>query len=275
MTFHDDRLYIALIRDAARGAMRTVARTTREEFLAGETRREAAAFNILLISERVPKLSAAYKAAHPDVDWDELAALRTKTEPEFAQIDAEAEWEAVTRVLPPVADALDALLPAGAPWNGTSPEAAGPAEAESAEARARTQPAPSPLPIPRAELDALCRRLRVTRLQLFGSAVRTDFGPDSDIDLLVEYEPGTNHPWGGAGLHDEFSPLFDGREVDLIDADCISPYVRDGVLADAGEIYPVDRRPNEATGPTPVDAFRRAVPGAPASATASTGKRSR
>jgi predicted nucleotidyltransferase/uncharacterized protein with HEPN domain len=245
MTFHDDRVFIALIRDSARGAMRTVARTTREEFLAGETRQEAAAFNILLISERVPKLSSAYKAAHPDVDWDELAALRAKTEPEFAQIDAEAEWNAATTLLPKVADALDALLPADAPWNGTAPKDAGPPNAEPSGTRERAQPAPAPLPIARAELDALCRRLRVTRLQLFGSAVRTDFGPDSDIDLLVEYEPGTNHPWGGAGLHEEFSPLFDGRVVDLIDTDCISPYVRDGVLAEAVEIYPVDRRPTE------------------------------
>jgi len=245
MTIHDDRVYIALIRDAARGAMRTVAKTTRDEFLASETRQGAAAFRILLIAERVPKLSAAYKAAHPVVDWDELAALRAKTEPEFAKIDAEAEWEAATKVLPPVADALDALLPASAPWNGTSPEEGGPIAAESADVRASAEPAPTPLPIPRDELRALCQKLHVTRLRLFGSAVRDDFGPESDVDLLVEYEPGTNHPWGGVSLHEEFSPLFAGRKVELIDAEHINSYVRDGILAEAVEIYPVDRRPTE------------------------------
>lgn len=245
MTLHDDRVYVALIRDATRGAMRTVAKTTRDEFLASETHQGAAAFNILLIAERTPKLSAAYKAAHPVVDWEELATMRSKTEPEFAKIDAEAEWEAVTEILPPVADALDALLPVGEPWNGTSTEAAGPAEEELAAVLASRGSVPAPLPIPRDELAALCQKLRVTRLRLFGSAVRGDFGPESDIDLLVEYEPRTKHPWGGASLGDEFSPLFSGREVELIDAEHLNPYVRDGILADAVEIYPVDCRPTE------------------------------
>jgi predicted nucleotidyltransferase len=203
------------------------------------------AFDIVCIVERVPKLSAAYKAEHPVVDWDEFAALRTRTEPEFAKIDAAAEWEAVTTLLPPIAAALDALLPAGAPWNGTAPEAAGLAEAGPAAVRDSAQPVPTPLPIPRDELRALCQKLRVTRLRLFGSALRGDFGPESDVDLLVEYEPGTNHPWGGVSLHEEFSPLFAGRKVELGDPEHLSPYVRDGILAEAVEIYPVDRRPTE------------------------------
>ena len=99
--------------------------------------------------------------------------------------------------------------------------------------------------VPQPEIAEICRRYDVKELAVFGSAARGEMRPDSDIDLLVEYEPGTSHPWGGAGLHEEFSPLFDGRVVDLIDADCISPYIRDGVLAEAVEIYPVDRRPTE------------------------------
>jgi len=245
MTVHDDTVYIALIRDAARGAERAVSDVTRDEFLARETRQGAAAFNILLIVERVPKLSAAYKAAHPVVDWDQLATLRAKTEPEFAKIDAAAEWEAATTVLPPIADALDALLPTGAPWNGTSPEGSGPIDARSAERCGGREPVRTPLAIPHAELRDLCELLRITRLRLFGSAVRDDFGPESDIDLLVEYEPGTNHPWGGASLGDEFSPLFAGRKVELGDPEHLNPYVRDGILAEAVEIYPVDRRPTE------------------------------
>jgi len=245
MTDHDDRVYVALIRDAARGAMETVEDTTREEFLESKIVQHAVAFDIVRIVERVPKLSAAYKATHPVVDWDELGTLRTKTEPEFAKIDAPAEWEAATNVLPPIADALDALLPASEPWNGTAPEAGGPTETGSPEARGSTPLAPTPLPISRDALGALCQKLRVTRLRLFGSAVRDDFGPESDIDLLVEYEPGTNHPWGGASLGDEFSPLFAGRKVELGDPEHLNPYVRDGILAEAVEIYPVNRRPTE------------------------------
>ena len=245
MTVHDDRVYVALIRDAARGAMESISDMTRGEFLESKLAQHAVAFDIVRIVERVPKLSDGFKMAHSVVDWDELATLRAKTEPEFAKIDAAAEWEAATTILPLIADSLDALLPAGAPWNGTSPEEGGPIAVGREDIRDSAQPVPPPLPIPRDELRALCQKLRVTRLRLFGSAVRDDFGPESDIDLLVEYEPGTNHPWGGASLGDEFSPLFAGREVELIDPEHINPYVSDGILAEAVEIYPVDRRPAE------------------------------
>jgi predicted nucleotidyltransferase/uncharacterized protein with HEPN domain len=245
MTVHDDRVYVALIRDAARGAMETISDMTRDEFLASELGQRAVALDVVRVVECVPKLSVAYKAAHAAVDWDELGTLRARTEPEFAKIDAEAEWEAATALFPPIAAALDALLPVGEPWNGTATETAGPAEAGPAAARASMRPAASPLPVPHEELDALCQKLHVTSLRMFGSAVRDDFGPDSDIDLLVEYEPGTNHPWGGASLGEEFSPLFGGHEVELGDAEHLNPYVREGILAEAVEIYPVDHRPAE------------------------------
>jgi predicted nucleotidyltransferase/uncharacterized protein with HEPN domain len=250
VTDHDDRVYIALIRDSAREAMETVADMTRDEFLASKAGQAAVAMDVVRIVERVPKLSDTYKTAHPLIDWGNLATLRTRTEPEFAKIDAAVEWEAASTYLPPIADALDALLPARAPWNGTGPEADEPQGAgrpgSAAESTLAASPAPEPpLPIPHHDLRDLCHKLRITRLCLFGSAVRGDFGPDSDIDLLVEYEPGTNHPWGGAGIDTEFSPLFGGREVELIDPEYLNPYVRDGILAEAVEIYPVDRRSSE------------------------------
>jgi len=69
------------------------------------------------------------------------------------------------------------------------------------------------------------------RLAIFGSALRDDFGPDSDIDLLVEFEseriPGL---LGIAGMEIELSELFTGRKVDLRTAEDLSPYFRQGVL---------------------------------------------
>jgi len=66
------------------------------------------------------------------------------------------------------------------------------------------------------EIERLCRKWRIVRLELFGSALRADFRHDSDIDLLATFEEGIF--WSAFRLHQaeqEFSQLF-GRKVDLI-----------------------------------------------------------
>lgn len=81
----------------------------------------------------------------------------------------------------------------------------------------------------KGEIEALCRRYHVRRLDLFGSAAREDFDPArSDIDFLVEYEP--DNPLGGLeayfGLKEELEALL-GRRVDLVESGAVSnPYLR-------------------------------------------------
>ena len=65
-----------------------------------------------------------------------------------------------------------------------------------------------------AELAALCRRHGVIELSVFGSVLRDDFGPDSDVDVLVTFAPGVRPPWGGAALTLELEGLL-GRKVDV------------------------------------------------------------
>jgi predicted nucleotidyltransferase len=66
------------------------------------------------------------------------------------------------------------------------------------------------------QLAEFCRERGIRWLALFGSALRPDFGPDSDIDVLVEFEPGrVPGLFGMARLERELSGLFDGRAVDL------------------------------------------------------------
>jgi uncharacterized protein len=67
---------------------------------------------------------------------------------------------------------------------------------------------------PNADVSALCRRHHIRKLAVFGSALRDDFGPDSDIDLLVEFEPGHTPGWEIVSIEDELSDLM-GRTVDL------------------------------------------------------------
>jgi uncharacterized protein len=89
-------------------------------------------------------------------------------------------------------------------------------------------------------LSALCRRFSVARLSLFGSVLREDFRPDSDIDVLVEFEAGQAPGYFGLGqLAVELDGLF-GREVDLQTPLSLSPSFRDSVVATAEPLYAAD-----------------------------------
>ncbi len=92
------------------------------------------------------------------------------------------------------------------------------------------------IPIPMDEIAEFCRRHHIRRLALFGSVLRDDFGPDSDIDVLVEFE--SDHVPGLAffEMQDELSEIF-GRQVDLNTPGFLSPYFRDAVLASAETLY--------------------------------------
>jgi predicted nucleotidyltransferase len=82
------------------------------------------------------------------------------------------------------------------------------------------------------QLARFCRSNRVRRLSLFGSVLRDDFGPDSDIDVLVEFEPGTRVGLRFFAIEQELSDLI-GRKVDLNTAAFLSPDFRDEVLSQA------------------------------------------
>ena len=91
--------------------------------------------------------------------------------------------------------------------------------------------------IPKEALADFCRRNHIRRLAFFGSVLRDDFTSESDVDMLVEFEPGTRIGLIGlAGVENEMSRLV-GRKVDLNTAGCLSPYFRDEVLKDAEVAY--------------------------------------
>jgi predicted nucleotidyltransferase len=94
----------------------------------------------------------------------------------------------------------------------------------------------STLAIPAGELAALCRRYHVRRLSLFGSVLRDDFGPQSDIDVLVEFDAGRTPGFAFFRLEDELSALL-GRRVDLNTRASLSRHFRDRVLFDARDVY--------------------------------------
>jgi hypothetical protein len=95
---------------------------------------------------------------------------------------------------------------------------------------------PLAIEIPRDEIAEFCRRRRVRRLRLFGSVLRGDFGPESDVDVLVEFAPDSRVGLEFFALEEELSELF-GRKVDLTTPGFLSKYFREEVLAEAEVLY--------------------------------------
>ena len=88
----------------------------------------------------------------------------------------------------------------------------------------------------REVLEAICRRRAVKRLALFGSVLRDDFGPDSDVDVLIEFR----EDFEGKQIYrifDELEELFGGRRVDLVDPKQLSPRIKRYVLENVEELY--------------------------------------
>ena len=89
------------------------------------------------------------------------------------------------------------------------------------------------LTVDQGRIADFCRRHHICRLSLFGSVLRDDFGPGSDVDVLVEFAPG--HPIGLirlAGIELELSDIL-GRRVDMRTPQDLSRYFRDEVVASA------------------------------------------
>jgi predicted nucleotidyltransferase len=93
--------------------------------------------------------------------------------------------------------------------------------------------------VKKTEIAAFCRRRHHTRrLSLYGSALRDDFRPDSDVDVLVEFEPGYKPGLlGMARMERELSALFGGRDVDLRTPEDLSRYFHQDALREAEVQY--------------------------------------
>jgi uncharacterized protein len=94
--------------------------------------------------------------------------------------------------------------------------------------------------VPKADVAEFCRRHHIRRFSLFGSVLRADFRPDSDVDVLVEFEEGkTPGLLGLVRMEGELTNLFSGRKVDLLTPNGLSRYFRGDVLSKAEVQYAV------------------------------------
>ena len=94
------------------------------------------------------------------------------------------------------------------------------------------------VPVDPTEIADFCRRWRVSELSLFGSVLRDDFGPDSDVDVLVSFEAGAPWSlWDLSQMRTELEEIF-GRGVDLVEKKGLrNPFLRQAVLTTRQVVY--------------------------------------
>jgi uncharacterized protein len=100
-----------------------------------------------------------------------------------------------------------------------------------------TKPPRVKIKIPKRELTEFCRRYQVKQLALFGSVLGNNFHPESDVDVLVSFQPDARVGFITLSrMQRELSGLFN-RPVDLVPMDGLKPVIRDSVLSNIEEVY--------------------------------------
>jgi len=98
------------------------------------------------------------------------------------------------------------------------------------------------IPVDQTKIAEFCRRHRIRKLSFYGSVLREDFRPDSDVDVLVEFEPGASVGlFALVEMQDELSALLHGHEVDLIPENALNRWIRAQALAEAEVQYVQER----------------------------------
>jgi len=91
--------------------------------------------------------------------------------------------------------------------------------------------------VPQDGIADFCRRNQIRRLEVFGSVLREDFGPNSDVDVLVEFEPGAQVGFIALSrMRRELGELLQ-RPVDLVPRSGLKPGIREAVLSPAEVVY--------------------------------------
>lgn len=93
-----------------------------------------------------------------------------------------------------------------------------------------------PINFSQEKIQQFCQRYSIRKLSLFGSVLRDDFTRESDVDVLVEFEPRKTPGLAIITMQDELSNIIN-RQIDLRTAADLSRYFRDKVLAEAMVIY--------------------------------------
>ena len=95
-----------------------------------------------------------------------------------------------------------------------------------------------PISINKQAVVGFCKKWKIVEMSLFGSVLRDDFKPDSDIDVLVTFSPEAQWSlWDFPQMQDELKAIF-GREVDIVEKDALkNPFRRHSILTTRQVVY--------------------------------------
>ena len=221
MSYHDDSVPLRHMLDDARRALELAeqADAPHERHLHDLALQRL----VTALGDMAGRVSPATRGRRPGIDWGRLEQKSEQLRSEYDRLNAEELRDDVRQTFPALVAALEAAVAA---------ETAG----GHRMTPARTRSDGPAIRVPSTALADLSRRYRIRRLALFGSVLREDFGPSSDVDVLVEFEQGYTPGLAFFRLQDDLARLL-GREVDLVTRNSLSPYVRERVLAEAAEVF--------------------------------------
>ncbi|MDF1536952.1 MAG: nucleotidyltransferase family protein [bacterium] len=101
----------------------------------------------------------------------------------------------------------------------------------------KTSNNPGSIAVDRKSLNEFCRRNGIRKLSFFGSVLRENFGPDSDVDVLVQFEPGKVLGFDILDIEKDLSQLLGGRKVDLVNEKYLNHRLRPVILKEARVQY--------------------------------------
>lgn len=211
---------------SARHALEWVDGMDFDAFAADRMAHSAAQAVLGTMGRAAGKVSASARSAAPDVEWQRMAEFADYLLHDYDKVTPEEVWTELRETVPVVIGRVEPLLP-------PIPEG-GPANPN--------RDAVPRLDIPAQRIMDFCRKWRVDELALFGSVLRDDFGPESDVDVLVTYAPDAGISlFDHVDLQDDLEAIF-GHRVDLVSRRGLehggNPFSIHNILGSARVIYP-------------------------------------
>lgn len=188
---------------------------------------DAISFSVRRLGVMAERVSPQARDVVSNIPWSLLIETAHNVIEHFDSFDAKDAWAVATNVVPSVRAELERLIE-NTPCEAIEMNTALPVEWRSVRER---------IGLSDEIIAEFCERHSIRKLSLFGSVLRDDFRPDSDIDVLVEFEPDKRLTFFDLGdAEQELSDLL-GRKVDFLERDLLNEYIRDKVLTSARVVY--------------------------------------